>query len=131
MLTTVANIARHDHLVIVISDFDGYSLETRDMLLKLSAHNDVICVLIYDPFLLELPRKGDIVFSGGLLQAEVQFGHGNVREAIDSFARKRGRALRAWQEELGLPMLPISAAEEVAPQLRTMLGQLASRQRRR
>ncbi|MNU04405.1 hypothetical protein D3C72_2488000 [compost metagenome] len=54
-----------------------------------------------------------------------------MREAIDSFARKRGRALRAWQEELGLPMLPISAAEEVAPQLRTMLGQLASRQRRR
>lgn len=131
VLTTVANIARHDHLVIVISDFDGYSLETRDMLLKLSAHNDVISVLIYDPFLLELPRKGDIVFSGGLLQAEVQLGHGNVREAIDSFARKRGRALRAWQEELGLPMLPISAAEEVAPQLRTMLGQLASRQRRR
>lgn len=131
VLSTVANIARHDHLIIVISDFDGYSLETRDMLLKLSAHNDVISVLIYDPFLLELPRKGDIVFSGGLLQAEVQFGHGNVREAIDSFARKRGRALRAWQEELGLPMLPISAAEEVAPQLRTMLGQLASRQRRR
>ncbi|HEV7309764.1 DUF58 domain-containing protein [Ensifer sp.] len=131
VLTTVANIARHDHLVIVISDFDGYSLETRDMLLKLSVHNDVIAILIYDPFLLELPRKGEMVLSGGLLQAEVQFGHGNTRDAIDSFARKRGRALRAWQEELGLPMLPISAAEDVAPQLRTLLGQLASRQRRR
>lgn len=131
VLSTVTNIARHDHLIIVISDFDGYSLETRDMLLKLSAHNDVIAILIYDPFLLELPRKGEMVLSGGLLQAEVQFGRGNVREAIDGFARKRGRALRAWQEELGLPMLPISAAEDVAPQLRSMLGQLASRQRRR
>ncbi|WP_082367278.1 DUF58 domain-containing protein [Ensifer adhaerens] len=131
VLSTVANIAKHDHLIIVISDFDGHGLETRDMLLKLSAHNDVIAILIYDPFMLELPRKGDIVVSGGAQQAGLQFGHGNVREAIDSFARKRGRALQAWQQDLGLPMLPVSSAEEIAPQLRNMLGQLAWRQRRR
>lgn len=131
VLGSVAALARHDHLIIVVSDFDGHGPETRDLLLRMSVANDVIAVLVYDPFLLDLPRQGEMVVSGGALQAELQFGRGNVRDAVDSFARNRGRELLSWQEEMGLPMLPVSAAEEVAPQLRTLLGQLAWRQRRR
>ncbi|MCG5487310.1 MAG: DUF58 domain-containing protein [Sinorhizobium meliloti] len=131
VLGSVAALARHDHLIIVVSDFDGHGPETRDLLLQMSVANDVIAVLVYDPFLLDLPRQGEMVVSGGALQAELQFGRGNVRDAVDSFARNRGRELLSWQEEMGLPMLPVSAAEEVAPQLRTLLGQLAWRQRRR
>jgi uncharacterized protein (DUF58 family) len=131
VLETVANIVHHDHLVVVISDFDGHTAQTRDLLLRLSTHNDVICLLVYDPFLLELPRSGDIVVSGGGLQAELALRQSDVRSAIDRFARNRGRELRAWQRELGLPMLPVSAAEETAPQLRRLLEQSAWRQRRR
>lgn len=131
VLGKVAALARHDHLIIVVSDFDGHGPATRDLLLRMSVANDVIAVLVYDPFLLDLPRQGEMVVSGGALQAELQFGRGNVRDAVGSFARNRGRELLSWQEEMGLPMLPVSAAEEVAPQLRTLLGQLAWRQRRR
>lgn len=131
VLNKVAAFARHDHLIIVVSDFDGHGPATRDLLLKMSVANDVIAVLIYDPFLLELPRTGDLVVSGGALQAELEFGRSNVRDAVDSFARNRGRELLSWQKEMGLPMLPVSAAEEVAPQLRSVLAQLAWRQRRR
>lgn len=131
VLGKVAALARHDHLIIVVSDFDGHGPATRDLLLRMSVANDVVAVLVYDPFLLDLPRQGEMVVSGGALQAELQFGRSNVREAVDSFARNRGRELLSWQEEMGLPMLPVSAAEEVAPQLRTLLGQLAWRQRRR
>jgi len=130
-LRKVAAIAHHDHLVIVISDFDGHSEATRDLLLRLSVANDVICLLVYDPFLLELPKSGDIVISGGTLQAELALGHSAVRGSVDAFARKRGRELLAWQRKLGLPMLPISAAEETAPQLRRLLEQSSWRQRRR
>ncbi|MGY5809211.1 DUF58 domain-containing protein [Rhizobium sp. LEGMi198b] len=127
----VANIAHHDHLVVFISDFDGHTAATRNTLLRLSAHNDVICLLVYDPFLLQLPQSGNIVISGGSLQAELILRQGDVRQAIDRFARERGRELRSWQRELGLPMLPISTAEETAPQLRRLLEQSAWRQRRR
>ncbi|MGO4354969.1 DUF58 domain-containing protein [Rhizobium sp. RAF36] len=130
-LRQTASIARHDHLVVIVSDFDGHGAVTRDLLLQLSAANDVICLLIYDPFLLELPNSGEIVVSGGALQAELSLGRGAVRAAIGKFATDRGNELRAWQKELGLPMLPISAAEETAPQLRKMLEQSAWRQRRR
>ncbi|MGQ3212589.1 MAG: DUF58 domain-containing protein [Shinella sp.] len=131
VLQRVADIAHHDHLVVVITDFDGHSATTRDTLLRLSGRNDVICILVYDPFLLELPTSGDIVVSGGTLQAELSLRRADIRQAIDTFARARGRELRDWQRELGLPMLPVSAAEETAPQLRRLLEQAAWRQRRR
>ncbi|WP_245500666.1 DUF58 domain-containing protein [Rhizobium sp. BK251] len=131
VLSMASTIARHDHLVIVVSDFDGYSTSTRDMLLRLTATNDVIAILVYDPFLLQLPQSGEIVASGGSSQAELAFGRAPVRSGISEFARTRGRELLAWQQDMGLPMLPISAAEEVAPQLRRLLGQLAWRGRRR
>ncbi len=131
VLRTVCNIAHHDHLIIVISDFDGHSDQTRDMLLKLSNGNDIICLLVYDPFLLELPTSGDIVVSGGGMQAELALRQNNIRQSIGNFARERGRELRAWQRNLGLPMLPVSAAEETAPQLRRLLEQSAWQQRRR
>lgn len=131
VLSRVASMAHHDHLVIVISDFDGHGTATRDTLLRLSNSNDVVCILIYDPFMLELPQSGDIVVSRGALQAELSFRQANVRAAITGFATARGHELRAWQKELGLPMLPVSAAEETAPQLRRLLEQAAWRQRRR
>lgn len=132
VLQTVANLASHDHLIVVISDFEGHTGRTRDLLLRLSSGNDVICLLVYDPFLLELPTSGDLVVSGGAaLQAELTLRQTGVRASIDAFARNRGREFRAWQSELGLPMLPISAAEETAPQLRRLLEQSAWRQRRR
>ncbi|MBY5425145.1 MULTISPECIES: DUF58 domain-containing protein [Rhizobium] len=131
VLSAVANIAHHDHLVVIVSDFDGHTATTRDILLRLSSRNDVICLLVYDPFLLELPTSGDIVVSGGGPQAELALRTASVRSSIDAFARNRGRELRAWQRQLGLPMLPISAAEETAPQLRRLLEQSAWRQRRR
>ncbi|MGO6994583.1 DUF58 domain-containing protein [Rhizobium leguminosarum] len=131
VLSAVANIAHHDHLVVVVSDFDGHTATTRDILLRLSSRNDVICLLVYDPFLLDLPTSGDIVVSGGGPQAELALRTASVRSSIDTFARNRGRELRAWQRQLGLPMLPISTAEETAPQLRRLLEQSAWRQRRR
>jgi uncharacterized protein (DUF58 family) len=129
-LGRVESLAHHDHLIVVISDFDGHDATTRQRLLRLSAHNDVICLLIYDPFLLDLPRHGALVVSGGSGQVELTFAETATRSAIDSFARARGRDLLAWQRELGLPMLPVSAAAQTAPQLRHLLAQAAWRQRR-
>ncbi len=130
-LRRASALAHHDNLVILITDLNGHDDVTRSLLLHLAQSNDVICLLVYDPFLLELPKAGEIVVSGGALQAELALGQRSVRDAVDSFARERGRALRRWQRELGLPMLPISSAEETSPQIRRLLEQAAWRQRRR
>lgn len=130
-LEKVAGVAIHDHLIIVFSDFEGHTARTRDLLLRLTISNDVLAVLVYDPFLLDLPGTANVVVSGGGPQIELPLGHGPTRSGIAEFARRRGEEFNAWQQELGLPMVLLSAAEETAPQLRRLLGQLAWRQRRR
>jgi uncharacterized protein (DUF58 family) len=126
-LEAVARVAEHDHLVVVISDFDGHDERTRDLLLGLSLHNDVIAVLIYDPFLFELPSAGELVVSDGELQVELPFGAGRVRKRLSEAADARLKELLEWRSEIGVPVLPISSAEETASQIRRLLGQLVGR----
>jgi hypothetical protein len=131
VLDAAANSATHDHLVLVISDFDGHDARTRDLLLRLAGANEVVVVLVYDPFLLKLPPSGDIVVSDGELQVELGLAHGAMRQNLANFADARVREILGWRRELGVTVMPISAAEEVAPQVRRLLGQAASQPRRR
>jgi uncharacterized protein (DUF58 family) len=126
VLDTAARVADHDHLVLVASDFDGHGPRTRDLLLRLAAHNDVLAILVYDPFLVELPNALELVVSDGKLQVEL--GRGARRNVLD-YAHGYGKAILAWEREIGVPVLPLSAAEETAPQIRRLLGQAAVRRK--
>ncbi|MDQ0144020.1 DUF58 domain-containing protein [Cupriavidus necator] len=121
-LERTARMARHDCLVIVVSDFDGHDARTRDLMLALATHNDVLTILVHDPFLGALPGAGQLVVSDGELQVELGFGHAATRRGIAEFADARARSLLAWHHAMGVPLLPLSAAEEIAPQLRRLLG---------
>ncbi|WP_354686315.1 DUF58 domain-containing protein [Cupriavidus necator] len=121
-LEHAAREARHDCLVIVISDFDGHDARTRALMLALGARNDVLTMLVHDPFLSELPESGQLVVSDGELQVELGFGQAAVRRSIAEFADAHGKALLDWHHAMGVPLLPLSAAEDTALQLRRLLG---------
>jgi uncharacterized protein (DUF58 family) len=123
-LLHAAHLAHHDHLVVVVSDFEGRDDRTRDLLLQLSAHNDLLAVLVHDPFLSELPPSGDLVVSNGELQVELGLGRDPIRRGIAEFVDDQKRELFAWQHGIGVPVLPVSAAEDSAAQLRHLLGRL-------
>jgi uncharacterized protein (DUF58 family) len=131
VLDAAANIASHDHLVLVISDFDGHDGRTRDLLLRLAGANEVAAVLVYDPFLLKLPPSGEIVVSDGELQVALGLAHGAMRQNLANFADARAREILGWRRDIGVTVMPISAAEEVAQQVRRLLGQAAWQPRRR
>ncbi|WP_455285437.1 DUF58 domain-containing protein [Cupriavidus necator] len=121
-LEHAAREAHHDYLVIVISDFDGHDARTRDLMLALAARNDVLTILVHDPFLSELPESGQLVVSDGELQVELGFGKAAVRRSIADFVESHGRELLDWHHAIGVALLPLSAAEETATQLRRLLG---------
>lgn len=129
-LDAAARTIGHDALAIVVSDFNGADDHTRDLLMRLAARNDVILALVYDPFLLELPESGEMVVTDGELQVEIGFGHDRARRSILDFADAHGKRILAWQRELDIPVLPMSCAEETAPQIRRLLGNLAQGRRR-
>ena len=103
---------------------------TRDLLSQIAARNDLLAVIVHDPFMSELPPSGDLVVSDGELQVELGFGHDAVRHGIAGFVDARSRELFEWRHPIGVPVLPLSAGEETAPQLRRLLGQDTAQSRR-
>jgi len=121
-VASAVRFARHDHLVVLISDLDGADTETKRLATQLASHNDVLVVAVYDPLGASLQgRPGMLaVDRGGTV--EIPSGAAFAKAFQQAFARR----LDAWTEifrALRVPVLPISAAEPVADQLRALFGQ--------
>jgi uncharacterized protein (DUF58 family) len=126
-LDLAARIASHDHLVIVVTDCDGRSARTRDLLRRMAMRNDVVVFLIFDPFLYELPGANDLIVTDGALQVEVPLGANRVRRSIADAGDRRLKDILLWQHEIGVTVAPLTTAEETAVQLRHLIGTHAAR----
>jgi uncharacterized protein (DUF58 family) len=119
--------ALHDAAVIIVSDFDGADDVTRRMVGSMTRHNDVIALLVHDPLQSDLPPSARMTVTDGELQITLDVGRDSVRRSISQATLERLKGVFAWTQELGVPVLPLSAAEETAPQLRRLLGALPTR----
>lgn len=131
MLNTALDHARrraaHDAAVIIISDFDGADATTRETVTALARHNDVIAVLVHDPLQSDLPPSASMTVTDGELQIRLDVGRDSVRKSVSQVTQDRLQGIFAWTHELGIPVLPLSAAEDTAAQLRRLLGGLRAR----
>ncbi len=131
VLARAERVAPHDFFVVLISDFDGWDDAARDSLRRLESHNDLLAVLTYDPFLLDLPTSRDLVVSDGELQVELKLGRSRVRKSITEMAGAQARSLLEIKTRMGIPVLPLNAAEEATGQVRHLLGQAGAWRHRR
>jgi uncharacterized protein (DUF58 family) len=122
VMEVVERLAGHDYLIGVISDFEGADEHTRRLMLRLSQHNDLIGVVVHDPSATDFPATGDLVITDGELQIELALGKKKVRRKLAQIVKSRIAQVLAWQEEIQVPMLPITTAEGVAEQIRHLLG---------
>jgi uncharacterized protein (DUF58 family) len=129
-LDRVRRVALHDATIVVISDFDGADESTRDMVEALARHNTVIAALVYDPTQSELPATGRMIVSEGELQVTLDIGRENVRRSLLEMSQTRLRDVLSWTRDFGIPVLPLSTAEETAPQIVHLLGRAAARRGR-
>nr|WP_183505254.1 DUF58 domain-containing protein [Methylobacterium brachythecii] len=127
-LARAARSATHDWLVCLITDVTGENEETKRLVTRLTAHNDVLAIPISDPLEHALPDIGAAVFSGGDAQIEVDCASASLR---DRYAQQRA----AWRERLNalsrrraIPTLPISTHRDVAQQLRELIGKRTATQ---
>lgn len=126
VLRGVARNVSHDYLIVIVSDFDGADDETTRLVTRMAHHNDVIAIPVYDPSSQELPTTGRLVVSDGEVQIEVDFGKKSSRRRLLDFAEGRLASVMAWQQEIGVPVMPISTAEDVMDQMRSLLGRAAA-----
>ena len=114
--------ANHDHLVVLVSDFDGADDETRRLATQIAAHNDMLAIAVYDPLGASLR---------GLPGMLADTRSGSIAIPLDSgfpaaFQQAFARRLDEWTEifrALKVPVLPISTATPPAEQLRELFGQ--------
>jgi len=120
----IRRVAPHDATVVIFSDFDGADETTRHAIAALAAHNTVIAVLIHDPSQSELPAAGRMTVTDGELQIALDVAHGSTRQNILDMSKIRLRNVLEWTRDFGVPVLPLSTAEEPVNQLHHLLGLL-------
>ena len=129
VLTSIARMAHHDHLVVLLSDFDGIDGTTQRRLSGIAAHNDLILVLVHDPLAVELRAGRHVAVGDHALQAELDLGSAETRDAVTAYGSRRLRQIADWQREINLSVLPLSAGDETLPQIRRLLGGMGRRRR--
>src|SRR5215475_15538341 len=119
--------ALHDAAVIVISDFDGADDATRSMIGTMTRHNNVVALLVHDPLQSDLPASASMTVTDGELQIQLDVGRQSIRKRLSEASQARLKGVLAWTHEFGVPVLPLSAAEDTPQQLRRLLGALPAR----
>ena len=85
----------------------------------------MLVVLVFDPLEVDLPNAGLVVFSEGARQLEVDTGSERLRTAFRASFDERLERARKFLLRREVPLIPISTAEDVAEQLRRLLGRVA------
>jgi len=122
-LQRVSSLARHDCLVCLIGDGSGIDDDTRKYVTRLTEHNDVISVFIYDPLEQAMPQAGRLVFSDGFSQLEFNTSEQALRAAYGEDFQNRLERMQATSRRHAIPLLPVHTAAPVLEQVRAELGQ--------
>lgn len=113
--------AKHDFLVVLISDLDGADKETRRLATQIAAHNDLLVAGIYDPLGASLRgQPGMVATDRGktyIVPQDANFA--------DNFQAEFETVLNHWRSlfrSLKIPVLPLSTAFSTVDQLRELFG---------
>jgi uncharacterized protein (DUF58 family) len=121
-LERALRVAKHDHLVGLITDAFGADPESERLVTLLSAHNDVISVFIFDPLETQLPDSGRLVMAEGGVQLDVNTSDRDLRHRFHDTFEQRLTRIQTLSRKRSIPVLPIQTGAGVAEQVRTLLG---------
>ncbi|WP_353476741.1 DUF58 domain-containing protein (plasmid) [Salipiger sp. H15] len=121
-LQVVAQIAKRDHLIFLISDFDEVDWRSERLISSLSRRNDVILCPVSDPMTRTPPADLKLVASDGRMQAEIDTSDRATLQALARMSQSHAEALQGWSRKFGIPLMPLTAAEDTVAQVRRLLG---------
>ncbi len=121
VLKRACQIAHHDALVVVISDFFGIDEQTERLTVQLGAHNDVLGLYPHDPSRRD-PGSQKLVVGDGALEMEIDFTDKNIRRKMIENYHLEQEQIQYFLRKISAPLLMINNEEDCADQLRRMLG---------
>jgi len=123
VLKKALKLCTHDHLVVIISDFEGVSEETKQLTVRLGQHNDVIGILIHDPLQQGIPQNNtDITITDGQQYLEINSSDKKLAAVIkENHEASRGK-IQKWLNGISAPLLSITTDKDVAEQIKKIMG---------
>ncbi len=124
-LMRAKQIAKHDYLICLVGDGNGFNEETIHHVSSLSEHNDVISVFIYDPLEKEIPDTGKVAMAEGQQQLEINTKDHHFRNQFLKDFNDRVSRFQKISRERDIPLLKLVTSEETGIQIQKQLGNLA------
>lgn len=120
-LRRAQQIAKHDVLVVIISDMSAANKETERLIAQTAEHNDVLAIMTHDAS--RLDGMGEAInVSDGQQQREIDFAHPEIRQRLLDDYRQEQQSLEQHLRRLSAPMLMIHNGEPTVDQLRRLFG---------
>jgi uncharacterized protein (DUF58 family) len=121
-LSALRRVARPGSLVVVISDFIGFSRAAQSYLSSVASHNEVLAVFMNDPLERQLPPPGRYrIVSPGADLAIDTYATAARRDYEHEFA-ERAHNLEAFCQRYGVHLMPMSTDDDPVSTLQTALG---------
>lgn len=121
-LDTLLRSLSHDELVIYIGDGLGWNDRSDELFKRITLHNDVIVINVYDPAEIDLPALPELVVSDGEMQISVSGNRDKLDERFRESYGEHISRLHAVLRRFALPLIDIDTVEDPVRQLLRALG---------
>ena len=124
-MSALRRVARPGSLVVVLSDFLGFSRSAQSYLSSVARHNEVLAVFLSDPLERQLPPPGRyrLVADDEELAIDTHVKAAR-RDYRDAFA-ERVEQLETFCQRYGVHLMPLSTEDDPVTTLQTALGRRA------
>jgi uncharacterized protein (DUF58 family) len=124
-MAVLRRVARPGSLVVVISDFVGFSRAAQAYLTGVARHNEVLAIFISDPLEHELPPPGRYRLVSNDVELAIDTYARTARRDYEHAFEERQHSLEKFCQRYGIHLLSISTEEDPVVSMQTALGKRA------
>jgi uncharacterized protein (DUF58 family) len=121
-MSALRRVARPGSLVVVISDFIGFSRAAQAYLSSVARHNEVLAVFLNDPIERELPPPGRYRLVSPEGELAIDTYAAPARHDYEQAFEDRLQGLEKFCQRYGVHLMPMSTDDDPVSALQTALG---------
>lgn len=121
-MAALRRVARPGSLVVILSDFIGFSRAAQAYLSSVARHAEVLAVFMNDPLEKELPPPGRYRLVSGEDEIAIDTYSSAARNDYRNAYRERKQTLDAFCQLYGVHLMSMSTADDPVSSLQTALG---------
>ena len=121
-MSALRRVARPGSLVVVISDFVGFTRAAQSYLSSVASHNEVLAVFLNDPLERQLPPPGRYRLVSPEDELAIDTYAAPARRDYEHAFEERLEELEKFCQRYGVHLMPMSSDDDPVSTLQTALG---------